>query len=135
QEYVLAAKGAPEAIVDLCHLSAERTQAIAEQVGALAQEGLRVLGVARGTFRQGALPGQQHDFTFEFLGLVGLADPVRPTVPAAVQECYTAGIRVVMITGDYAGTAQHIAREIGLQPLDAAITGPELDQLSDTELQ
>ncbi len=59
---------------------------------------------AKGVFGQKTLPGEQHDFTFEFLGLVGLADPVRPTVPAAVEECYTAGIRVVMITGDHPTT-------------------------------
>ncbi len=135
QEYVLAAKGAPEAIADLCHLSAGQTQAIAEQIAALAQEGLRVLGVARGTFRQEALPGQQHDFTFEFLGLVGLADPVRPTVPAAVQECYTAGIRVVMITGDHPTTALSIARQVGLKPLGEIITGPELDKMDEAELR
>ncbi len=135
QEYVLAAKGAPEAIADLCHLSGERTQAIAEQVVALAQEGLRVLGVARGTFRQGALPGQQRDLTFEFLGLVGLADPVRPTVPAAVRECYTAGIRVVMITGDHPTTALSIARQVGLTPLGEIITGPELGTMDEAELR
>ena len=128
QDYVLAAKGAPEAIADLCHLSAERTQVVGEQVAAMAQEGLRVLGVAKGVFKQEDLPGGQHDFTFEFLGLVGLADPVRPTVPAAVQECYTAGIRVVMITGDHPTTAQSIARQAGLKPLDEIITGPELDE-------
>ena len=61
------------------------------------------------------LPGAQHEFEFEFLGLIGLADPMRPTVPDAVRECYTAGIRVVMITGDYPGTAQSIARQIGLR--------------------
>jgi Ca2+-transporting ATPase len=135
QDYVLAAKGAPEAIADLCHLSVELTQAISEQVAAMAQEGLRVLGVARGVFQQKDLPGEQHDFTFEFLGLVGLADPVRPTVPAAVQECYTAGIRVVMITGDHPTTAQSIARQAGLKPLDKIIAGPEMDKIEDVELQ
>ncbi len=135
QDYVLAAKGAPEAIADLCHLTPERTQAIGKQVAAMAQDGLRVLGVARGVYRQQALPGEQHDFTFEHLGLVGLADPVRPTVPAAVQECYAAGIRVVMITGDHPTTAQSIARQAGLKPLDEIITGPELDKLDDAELQ
>ena len=80
EDYVLAAKGAPEAVADLCHLDAERTKAVGIQVAAMAQDGLRVLGVARGVFRQQKLPGDQHDFTFEFLGLVGLADPVRPTV-------------------------------------------------------
>jgi len=104
-------------------------------VAAMAQEGLRVLGVARGAFQQADLPGAQHDFTFEFLGLVGLADPVRPTVPAAVQECYTAGIRVIMITGDHPTTAQSIARQAGITPLNAIITGPELDAIEDRELR
>ena len=135
REYVLAAKGAPEAIADLCHLSPEQTGAVAERVAALAQEGLRILGVARGTFPHGALPGQQHDFTFEFLGLVGLADPVRPAVPAAVAECYTAGIRVVMITGDHPATALSIARQVGLKPLGEILTGPELDTLDEPELR
>jgi Ca2+-transporting ATPase len=135
REYVLAAKGAPEAVADLCHLSADQAEAIAGQVAALAQEGLRVLGVARGTFREPTLPGGQHDFTFEFLGLVGLADPVRPAVPAAVQECYTAGIRVVMITGDHPTTALSIARQVGLEPLGEIITGPELDTLGEAELR
>jgi Ca2+-transporting ATPase len=135
QEYVLAAKGAPEAIADLCHLSAERTRAILDQVVDLARDGLRVLGVAKATFQQQALPGEQHDFTFEFLGLVGLADPVRPAVPAAVQECYTAGIRVVMITGDHPATARGIARQAGIEPLGEIITGPELDRMDDAELK
>ncbi len=135
QDYVLATKGAPEAIADLCHLSAERTQAIGGQVAAMAQDGLRVLGVAKGVVGQQKLPGQQHDFTFEFLGLVGLADPVRPTVPAAVEECYTAGIRVVMITGDHPTTAQSIARQAGLKPLDEIVTGPELEKMDEAELQ
>ena len=104
RDYVLAAKRAPEAIADLCHLSAERTQVIGKGVAAMAQNGLRMLGVARGVFRQKNLPGEQHDFTFEFMGLVGLADPLRSNVPAAVQDCYTAGIRVVMITGDHPST-------------------------------
>lgn len=135
RDYVLAAKGAPEAIADLCHLSTERTQTIGKQVAAMAQNGLRVLAVAKGVFGQPKLPGEQHDFSFEFLGLVGLADPVRPTVPAAVQECYTAGIRVVMITGDHPTTAQSIARQAGLKPLDEIITGPELEKMDEAELQ
>jgi len=135
QDYVLATKGAPEAIADLCHLNAERTKAIGEQVAAMAQDGLRVLGVAKGAFGQKPFPGEQHDFTFDFLGLVGLADPVRPTVPAAVAECYTAGIRVVMITGDHPTTARSIARQAGIKPVDEIITGPELEQLDEAELR
>lgn len=133
--FVLATKGSPEAIVDLCHLSSERSKAISEQVAAMAEDGLRVLGVAKGAFGQQALPGEQHDFTFEFLGLVGLADPVRPTVPAAVEECYTAGIRVVMITGDHPTTAKSIAIQAGIKPLDQIITGAELDKIDEAELQ
>ncbi|HEY0984467.1 cation-translocating P-type ATPase [Schlesneria sp.] len=135
QDYVLATKGAPEAIADLCHLNADRTKIIAEQVAAMALDGLRVLGVAKGVYGQQVLPGEQHDFTFEFLGLVGLADPVRPTVPAAVEECCTAGIRVVMITGDHPTTAKSIARKAGIKPVDEIITGPELDALEEAELR
>ncbi len=133
--YVIAAKGAPEAIADLCHFSPEQTRALAAQIDAMAANGLRVLGVARARFsRQGELPLQQHDFPFEFIGLLGLADPVRPTVPAAIRECHTAGIRVVMITGDYPGTARNIARQISLPPGEV-LTGPELDALDDDALR
>lgn len=134
-DFVLAAKGAPEAMADLCHLPLERTKEIGDQVAAMAVEGLRVLGVARGTFDSKELPPEQHDFNFEFLGLVGLADPVRPTVPAAVQECYAAGIRVVMITGDHPTTAMSIARQAGIQPVRETITGPELELFSEEELK
>jgi P-type Ca2+ transporter type 2C len=136
EAYVIAAKGSPEAIVDLCHMDESGKAAVFEQVGRMAGEGLRVLGVARASFHETrSLPSEQHDFPFEFAGLVGLADPVRPTVPAAIQECYRAGIRVVMITGDYPATAQYIGRQIGLQPIGASITGPELGEMDDATLQ
>ena len=101
----------------------------------MASLGLRVLGVAQSVLNHGALPSIQHDFPFEFTGLIGLADPVRESVPEAVRTCYDAGIRVVMITGDYPGTAQNIAREIGLKNSDICITGKELDAMSDAELR
>jgi len=135
KDYVLAAKGAPEAVADLCHLDNASTQALGRRVAAMAEDGLRVLGVARGLFRQQGLPGEQHDFTFEMMGLVGLADPLRDTVPAAIAECRAAGIRVVMITGDHPTTARAIALQAGLEPLDAIITGSELDRLDATELR
>ena len=133
--YVIAAKGAPEAIAELCHFDEAQTQDLTRNISTMAQEGLRVLGVAKAGFKETALPTEQHNFKFEFLGLIGLADPVRPTVPEAVGECYTAGIRVVMITGDYPGTAQNIARQIGLFPSDQFMTGPELDAVDESELQ
>jgi Ca2+-transporting ATPase len=134
-DYVIAAKGAPEAIAGLCHFDANQTEDLTRNISAMAEEGLRVLGVAKAGFEERALPGEQHDFKFEFLGMVGLADPVRPMVPEAVRKCYTAGIRVVMITGDYPGTARNIARQIGLIPNDIFITGSELDSMDDAELR
>jgi Ca2+-transporting ATPase len=135
ENYIIASKGAPEAIMDLCHLSESQIQQVSKQVERMAADGLRVLGVARAHFKQTSLPGNQHDFKFEFLGLLGFADPVRPAVPAAIQECYKAGIRVVMITGDYPVTAQHIARQTGLKPIDEFITGLELQEMSDEKLR
>jgi P-type Ca2+ transporter type 2C len=134
-EYVIAAKGAPEAIADLCHFDAVQHLAMVSQIDRMANHGLRVIAVARASFRKDDLPESQHEFTFEYLGLIGLADPVRPGVPEAVQDCYTAGIRVIMITGDYPGTARNIATQIGLRPADQIITGSELDAMSDEELQ
>jgi Ca2+-transporting ATPase len=134
-EYVIAAKGAPEAIADLCHMPAEWLADLEDQVAEVAGRGRRVLGVARARFdASGGLPAEQHDFDFEFIGLIGLVDPVRELVPAALCDAYAAGLRVVMITGDYPGTAASIAREIGLAPADQLLTGPELAEMNDDEL-
>jgi Ca2+-transporting ATPase len=133
--FVVAAKGAPEAIADLCHLDADRLAALMAEVEAATADGQRVLAVARAQFDAGQqLPTEQHDFEFEFLGLTGLHDPVRPGVPEAVAECARAGVRTVMITGDYPGTALAIAREIGLDHAGGCITGPELQAMDDEEL-
>lgn len=132
--YVIAAKGAPEAIADLCHLNEIERQNLSERVQAMAGEGLRILGVARAYFSESELPAMQHSFDFQFLGLVGLEDPIRPGVPEAIQECHAAGIRVMMITGDYPGTAQAIAKQIGL-PYNKVLTGPEIEGISDLELR
>jgi len=134
-DFVIAAKGAPEAIADLCHFDEPSRQKLSENIVAMAEEGLRVLGVARARFKETDLPEVQHDFDFQFLGLVGLADPVRAGVADAVAECYDAGIRVVMITGDYPATAQAIAKTIGLKSADKILTGPEMELLSDADLQ
>ena len=135
-EYVVAAKGAPEAIADLCHLNQEQLAALAVQVNSLAEQGMRVLGVARASYRGNVWPDIQHDFDFEFLGLIGLADPVRPTVELAIKECKAAGIRVVMITGDYPATAAAIAEQIGLSTgSGGVISGAELNRMDDTTLR
>jgi Ca2+-transporting ATPase len=134
EEFVVAAKGAPEAIADLCHLGQAQAAALALQAERLSAQGLRVLGVAHARFKGQAWPTLQHDFEFSLLGLIALADPLRPTVPAAIAQCKTAGIRVVMITGDYPGTALAIAREAGFGPGEA-MTGAELDRLTEPELR
>ena len=134
QARMIAAKGAPEAIVDLCHMEKARQAAIAAQVATMAGDGLRVLGVARATFSAGELPAGQHDFEFEFLGLIALEDPVRPDVPKAIAECRAAGIRVVMITGDHPATAVSIARQAGLTADGQIMTGAQLTALNDDDL-
>ena len=131
---MIAAKGAPEAIMDLCHLDASRSAGITRLVEQLARAGLRVLGVARASFSAADLPTNQHDFDFEFLGLIGLQDPVRPNVPAAIAQCRAAGIRVVMLTGDHPATALAIARQAGLADTAEVMTGAELSALSDEAL-
>jgi Ca2+-transporting ATPase len=135
QEWMIAAKGAPEAIADLCHLDRDRQGRITEEVAVMAADGLRVLGVARASFKSEVLPADQHDFAFEFLGLMGLEDPVRADVPAAIAECQAAGIRVVMITGDHPATARSVARQAGLPATGDVMTGAELEALDDTALR
>jgi Ca2+-transporting ATPase len=134
EEKTIAAKGAPEAIFDLCHLDAGKQQELAHSVEHLAAKGLRVLGVGKARVNASNLPDIQHDFDFEFVGLIGLSDPIRENVPVAVQECYHAGIRVIMITGDYPITAMNIAREIGLHNHEACITGQELQTMTEDDL-
>jgi Ca2+-transporting ATPase len=134
-DYIIAAKGAPEAIMELCHLDTAQIQRITAQVNHAAEQGLRVLAVAKATFRQHNLPVIQHDFDFCFVGLIALADPLRPTARLAIQECLTAGIRVIMITGDHPATALSIAAQSGLDTRAGAMTGAVLDAMDDTQLQ
>jgi len=134
REYVIAAKGAPEAIVELCHLPPAACDALSPQIETMAAGGLRVLGVAEARFSLSGLPEDHHDFTFTFLGLLGLHDPIRPAVPAAVQECYDAGIRIIMITGDYPGTARNIAAQVGLRDPGRILVGQDLANLTEPEL-
>lgn len=132
--YVLAAKGAPEAIADLCHLAPPAAARLSAAVEEMAERGLRVIAVAGGLHAGPAMPANQHDLDFTLIGLVGLADPLRPTVPAAIAECRQAGIKVAMITGDYAATAEAIAREAGLDLAGGILTGADLAGMGDVEL-
>jgi Ca2+-transporting ATPase len=132
--YVVAAKGAAEAVMDLCHLTPAAAATIERDAAAMARRGLRVLAVARAEFARGRLPRHQHDFAFAFLGLIGLRDPVRAGVPAAIAECRTAGIRVVMMTGDHALTARAVAEAAGLGVAAPVVTGAEVDAMAPDEL-
>ena len=131
---IVAAKGAPEAIAELCALSEILRDEIATQAAAMADQGLRVLGVAKAVHICGhPWPENQQAFDFQWLGLIALADPLREEVPKAVEQCLRAGIRVVMITGDHPRTAQAIARQAGIQST-GIITGSEIISLSPDEL-
>jgi Ca2+-transporting ATPase len=131
---LVAAKGAPEAIAGLCKMSEGDRAQLRAMVDAMATDGMRVLGVARGRWLDAALPVSPQEVSFDFLGLAGLEDPVRASVPAAVHECRTAGIRVVVITGDYPTTAAAIARQIGL-PDTKVITGTEVEHMDSIALR
>jgi P-type Ca2+ transporter type 2C len=130
----IAAKGAPEAIGVLCRMTPQDEQGMDAAVKQMAARGLRVLAVAKAEL-SAELPDDQRALPFEFVGLVGLADPLRPSVPAAIEECHRAGIRVVMITGDYPVTAQNMAAQAGFGNRDSVLTGAELETLSDSELR
>lgn len=130
----VASKGAPEAVADLCHLPEAERAAVSAQAAQMADQGLRVLGVAKARHRSAQdWPAGQHDFEFVWLGLVGLADPLRPEVPAAIAQCRQAGIRVVMITGDHPRTARAVAAQAGIEN-DQVLTGDELAGLSPPQL-
>jgi Ca2+-transporting ATPase len=130
----VAAKGAPEAIAALCRLDPDAIAAMRRTVDEMAADGMRVLAVAHAAARGGPWPASPHGFDFRFAGLVGFADPLRPEVAAAVRDCRSAGIRVVMITGDYPATARAIATQAGLDSGDV-MTGEQLEALSDTALR
>lgn len=128
----LALKGAPETVFDLCHLSEKQINEMNDKVKELASAGLRIIAVARGKW--GKPTDNRHDFDFEFLGLVGLADPIRKEAIPAVKLCQQAGVRVVMITGDYPETALNIAKKVGLD-YGKSITGAEFEKLSESNRQ
>ncbi|HYU59014.1 MAG TPA: cation-transporting P-type ATPase [Actinomycetota bacterium] len=134
--YEVLAKGSPEAVLPLCKsarvdsvappLGEDEHRDIMAAVDSLAVKGLRVLAFARREI-EGGVPetAREAEQEMEFLGLVGMADPVRPEVPDAVARCRRAGIRLVVITGDHPATAMSIAREAGI-PAHTVMLGSEL---------
>jgi Ca2+-transporting ATPase len=132
-QYIVAAKGAPEAIAGLCRLNARDRAKLKQSIDEMAAKGMRVLGVANAVFKSKKMPRRPEDFRFSFLGLVGLADPLRASVPEAVNQCRSAGIRIIMITGDYPITAQVIAQQAGLD-VQTVLTGEQLNKMDDADL-
>lgn len=130
--YVVACKGSPESVAKICGIEPD---AVLREVEVAAIGGRRIIAVAGSRIpKDSALPDSQLDLELEYQGLVSLRDPVRPMVPEAINQCHEAGIRVVMITGDFLATAIEIGKDIGL-PTEHSLTGDEIDSLSDQELE
>lgn len=133
--YSAFCKGAAEAIFLLCKMNAEEIATQLSAVNQMAEQGYRVIAVAGSSWNQQLLPDSQEAFDFTFLGLIGFEDPIRPEVPMAIKECSEAGIKVIMITGDFPATAQSIAKQIGLHSSANILTGKELSQLDEEQLK
>lgn len=133
-ERVFACKGSLEGIVDLCKLGSEETKAALAKGQEYAQQGLRVLGVAKGNWKEESLPNKQEDIRFEFLGLITFYDPPDENISKVISQFYDAGVRVVMITGDYPETAIAIAKNTGIKT-NRIVTGAEVQSMSETELE
>ena len=139
-EVLVACKGAPETVAELCRVSPEELAAVHAEVDAMARRGLRVLAAASATWpdagagRTAALPPSMRGFQLTWRGLVAFADPLRGGVPAAVSEAQAAGVRVVMLTGDHRETARAIAEQAGIQAGAAVLEGRQIDALDDDAL-
>ncbi|MDA8027577.1 MAG: HAD-IC family P-type ATPase [Nitrospiraceae bacterium] len=130
--YLFATKGAPESVLDLCHLPSEEVTLLNLKIESLARQGFRVLGVATGRIASPSLPDNLHQVPFSFLGLLGFRDLPRKGVREAIGECQGAGIRVIMMTGDHPETARSVARAVGI-PDRNLLTGATLDSLVDPD--
>ncbi|MEQ5791758.1 cation-translocating P-type ATPase [Muricauda sp. NFXS6] len=132
---IIAAKGAPEALINVSNLNETEIQQIHSAIEILATEGYRVLGVGVSNFVGEDYPDQQQDLPFQFKGIVAFYDPPKKNIQRVMEDFYTAGIQVKIITGDNAATTASIAKQIGFKDYDKTISGDELMALSDKELQ
>ncbi|MFD2873732.1 cation-translocating P-type ATPase [Mucilaginibacter ximonensis] len=131
---IIAAKGAPEALISISHLNSDEKKRIAGAIEVMAADGYRVLAVGEASFTRNDFPVKQQEFDFEFKGLVAFYDPPKKNISAVLQQFYRAGIAVKIITGDNAATTGAIARQIGFQGADQCISGDELMALPDKAL-
>jgi Ca2+-transporting ATPase len=134
-ERIIAAKGAPEALMKLSDITETERQQIEETIKVLGSDGYRILGVAQSEFVGDNFPKTQQEFTFRFKGLVAFYDPPKKNIQAVFEKFYAAGISVKIITGDYPATTTAIARQVRFKGYEKNITGDELMRLTDEELQ
>ncbi|WNM18482.1 cation-translocating P-type ATPase [Flavobacterium capsici] len=132
---IIAAKGAPEALINVSSLTEIEKNQINEAIQLLAIDGYRVLAVGTSNFTGNDFPIQQQDLPFEFKGIVAFYDPPKKKIQKVLEDFYTAGIAVKIITGDNAATTQAIAKQIGFKEYENSITGDELMALDEDSLQ
>lgn len=132
---IVATKGAVEALIKVCNLSALEIQQIHEAVNVLSSEGYRVLGVGESNFSGNNFPKTQQELSFVFKGIVAFYDPPKKNIPAVLNHFQKAGITVKIITGDNAETTKSIAKQVGFIGYDQSISGDELMQLSEPDLK
>ena len=131
---IIAAKGAPEAILNVSNLSKEEKNQLKKVIDDFGLKGFRLLGVAKSNFEEDNFPKHQQDLPFEFLGFVVFYDPPKKGINTVFQQIYDAGIKVKVITGDNAETTKSIAEQAGIIHAEDSITGSEITQLSEKEL-
>ena len=132
-ESIIAAKGAPEALMAVSKLSVVDKKEIEAIIKEVTSEGYRVLGVGRATFSGNNYPKTQQEFEFRFEGIVAFYDPPKKNIHSVLQHFYKAGIAVKIITGDNTQTTTSIAKQIGFIGFEKAITGDALMKLSEKE--
>ncbi|WP_291048719.1 cation-translocating P-type ATPase [Empedobacter sp. UBA1574] len=131
---IIAAKGAPEAILQVSNLSDQQKDHLRNVIRDFGTKGFRLLGVAKSTFNSNDFPKQQQDLPFELLGFVVFYDPPKKGINEVFEKIYNAGIKVKVITGDNAETTMSIANQAGIIHAEDSITGSEITQLSEKEL-
>lgn len=132
---IIAAKGAPEALIAVSNLSVQQKEKLKQKISTLAAEGYRVLGVGTSHFEGTAWPKKQQDFRFEFKGLLAFYDPPKGNIEKVFQDFYNAGIAVKIITGDIAETTMAIAKKVNFRGADEVVSGDDLVALNTEELQ
>jgi Ca2+-transporting ATPase len=132
---IISAKGAPEAMMAVSNLSIIEKEQIEVAIKSLAVDGYRVLGVGEANFTGNNFPKNQQEFQFQFKGIVAFYDPPKKNIQSVLENFYSAGITVKIVTGDNAVTTNAIAKQIGFRGYEKSLSGDELMQLSDKELQ